>query len=71
MTKRPARPRFLGEAARYSVQQNPNLISFPEKPVKDAEMEGFVRSLYRCDKRSMTIIKATVKAALESQSERL
>ncbi len=50
---------------------DPNLIFFPEKPAKDAEMEGFVRSLYRCDKRSMAIIKATVKAALESQTEQL
>jgi len=50
---------------------DPNLIFFPEKPVKDTEMEGLVRSLYRCDRRSMAIIEATVKAALESQPEQL
>lgn len=47
---------------------DPNLIFFPEKPAKDAQMEGLLRSLYRCDKRSMAIIEATVKAALDSQS---
>ncbi len=50
---------------------DPNLIFFPEKPVRDAEMEGLVRSLYRCNKRSMTIIEATVMAAWESPSELL
>lgn len=48
---------------------DPNLIFFPEKPVKDNEMEGLIRSLHRCDKRSIAIIEATVKAALESQPE--
>ncbi len=50
---------------------DPNLIFFPEKPARDAEMEGLVRNLYRCDTRSMAIIEATVKAALESQPEQL
>ena len=45
----------------------PNLIFYPEKPSKDSEVKDLVRMLYNCDDRSMTIIKATVKAALESQ----
>ncbi len=55
----------------WELSIDPNLIFFPEKSDKDAKMEGLVRSLYRCDKRSMAIIEATVKAALGSQLERL
>ena len=46
-----------------------NLIFYPEKPVKDSEVEDLVRMLYSCDDRSLKIIRATVKAALESQTE--
>lgn len=42
-------------------------IFYPEKPSKDSDIEDLVRMLYNCDERSMQIIKATVKAALESQ----
>ena len=42
----------------------------PEKPSKDSEAEDLVRMLYNCDDRSMKIIRATVKAALESQTEK-
>lgn len=45
----------------------PDLIFYPEKPSKDSEIEDLIRMLYNCDDRSMQIIKATVKAALESQ----
>ena len=45
-----------------------NLIFYPEKPVKDSE--DLVRMLYSCDDRSLKIIRATVKAALESQTEK-
>lgn len=48
---------------------SPDSIFYPEKPFKDSEIEVFVRMLYNCDERSMEIIKATVKAALESQSK--
>lgn len=44
-----------------------DLIFYSEKPFKDSEMESLVRMLYNCDERSIQIIKATVKAALESQ----
>lgn len=43
-------------------------IFYPEKPSKDSEVENLIRVLYNCDDRSMKIIKATAKAALESQS---
>jgi transcriptional regulator with XRE-family HTH domain len=42
-------------------------IFWPDKQVKDSQMEDLIRMLYNCDDRSMAIIKATVKAALESQ----
>ena len=44
-----------------------DLIFYPEKPSKDSEIENLVRMLYGCNERSMEIIKATVKATLESQ----
>ena len=45
----------------------PDQIFFPEKQIKDSEMESLVRMLCNCDERSMQIIKATIKAALDSQ----
>ena len=47
-----------------------NSIFYPEKPSKDSEAEDLVRMLYNCDDRSMKIIRATVKAVLESQTEK-
>lgn len=46
-----------------------DLIFYPEKSVKDSQIEDLVHMLYNCDERSMEIIKATVKAALDSQPE--
>ncbi|MEG1353308.1 MAG: helix-turn-helix transcriptional regulator [Oscillospiraceae bacterium] len=48
---------------------NSDLIFYPDKPCKDTEVEDLIRMLYNCDERSMEIIRATVKAALESQSK--
>ena len=45
----------------------PDQIFFPEKQIEDSEMENLARMLYNCDERFMQIIKATIKAALESQ----
>lgn len=45
----------------------PDLIFYPEKPSKDSRIEDLVRMLHNCDERSMKIIRATVKAALDSQ----
>ena len=47
-----------------------NSIFYPEKPSKDSEVEDLVRTLYSCDDRSMKIVKATAKAALESQTDK-
>lgn len=47
----------------------PDQIFFPEKQVQESEIERLVRMLYSCDERSIQIIKATIKAALESQSK--
>lgn len=47
----------------------PDLIFYPEKQSKDSEIENLVRMLYNCDERSMQIIRATIKAALESQQK--
>lgn len=46
---------------------SPDLIFYPEKLSKESEIENFTRMLLNCDDRSMEIIKATIKAALESQ----
>ncbi|MEG0751068.1 MAG: helix-turn-helix transcriptional regulator [Oscillospiraceae bacterium] len=47
----------------------PELIFYPEKPFEDSEAENLIRMLHSCDERSMKIIKATVKAALDSQGK--
>ena len=47
-----------------------NAIFYPEKTSKDSAVEDLVRTLYSCDDRSMKIVKATAKAALESQTDK-
>ena len=47
-----------------------NSIFYPEKPSKDSEVDDLVRMLYNCDDRSLKIIRATVKAALEGQQSK-
>ena len=47
-----------------------NLIFYPEKPSKDSEVDDLVRMLYSCDDRSLKIIRATVKTALEGQQSK-
>ena len=51
----------------YELTIPADSIFYPEKPSKDSEIENLVRMLYGCNERSMEIIKATVKATLESQ----
>lgn len=51
----------------HALNIPPDLIFHPTKPSKDSEVESLARMLYNCDERSLQIIKATVKAALESQ----
>ena len=45
----------------------PDSIFYTEKLTQDSEAENLVRMMYSCDERSMAIIKATIKAAIESQ----
>lgn len=45
----------------------PDSIFYPEKLVEDSEVENLIRMMYSCDERSMAIIKATIKAAIDSQ----
>ena len=45
-------------------------IFYPEKPSKDSEIENLVRMLYGCNERSMEIIKATVKALIDTAPEK-
>ena len=47
-----------------------NSIFYPEKPSKDSEIDDLVRMLYNCDDRSLKIIRATVKTALEGQQSK-
>ncbi len=51
----------------HALNISPDLVFDPAKPSKDSEVESLARMLYNCDERSLAIIKATVKAALESQ----
>ena len=44
-----------------------DLIFYPEKPSMDAHIEDIIRVLYRCDERSIEIIRATVTAVFDSQ----
>lgn len=48
----------------------PDSIIYPEKLTQDSEAENLVRMMYNCDERSMQIIKATIKAALDSQQKK-
>jgi len=44
----------------------PDLIFYPDKPCKDTEIEDLVRMLYNCDERSIKVVRATVKALLNT-----
>ena len=48
----------------------PDSSFYPEKLTQDSEAENLVRMMYNCDERSMQIIKATIKAALDSQQKK-
>ena len=54
----------------HALDISPDSIFYPEKGSIDNELEYLTRSLYNCDARSMAIIKATIRAALESQKEK-
>lgn len=46
---------------------SPDMIFYPEKSSTTSEIESLAHMLHSCDERSLQIIKATVKAAIESQ----
>ena len=48
----------------------PDQIFFPEKQVEGSDVENLARMLCNCDERSIQIIKATIKAALDSQPKK-
>lgn len=48
----------------------PDVIFYPEKPSKDSEVENLVRMLYNCEERSLEVVKATVKALIDTQPEK-
>jgi len=48
---------------------DPNLIFYPEKEQKNTELESLVHMLYQCDERALEVIKATVKALIDSRPE--
>lgn len=49
---------------------NPDLIFYPEKPSKDSEVENLLRMLSACDERSLEVVKATVKALIDTTLEK-
>ena len=47
----------------------PDLIFYPEKPAKDAEVEELIRKLYRCDRHSLDVVQATINALLHNSDK--
>ena len=45
-------------------------IFYPEKPSKDSEVENLLRMLSACDERSLEVVKATVKALIDTTLEK-
>ena len=44
----------------------PDSIFYPEHATNDTEVEDLIRRLYNCDERSIEVVKATVKALIDS-----
>jgi transcriptional regulator with XRE-family HTH domain len=42
-------------------------IFYPERLSDDSQIDEITRMLYDCDKRSLSVIRATVQAALDTQ----
>lgn len=45
-------------------------IFYPEKPSKDSEVENLLRMLSACGERSLKVVKATVKALIDTAPEK-
>ncbi len=43
-----------------------DMIFYPEKPSKDSEIENLLRMLSECDERSLEVVKAMLKALIET-----
>ena len=75
MQKQPETPSGIIKAARdksdLTVEELTDRVGITERYLYriENEVEDLVRMLYSCDDRSLKIIRATVKAALESQTE--
>ena len=54
----------------WELSISPDSIFYPEKPSKDSEVENLIRMLYRCDERSLEVVKATAKALIDTAPEK-
>ena len=43
-----------------------DMIFYPEQPSKDSEIENLLRMLSESDERSLEVVKATIKALIET-----
>lgn len=43
-----------------------DLIFYPEKPSKDSEVENLLRMLCNCDRRSIEVVSATIRALINT-----
>lgn len=65
-----------GKKPRYDVLYNlirelsidPNQIFYPEKQSEDSEIGNLLRMLSACDNRALQVIKATIRAFIDSFS---
>lgn len=48
---------------------SPEAIFYPEKETKQSEIDTLVHMMVQCDERSLSIIRATIEAALDSQEQ--
>ena len=48
---------------------SPDQIFYPEKATNESEIENLIRMLYSCDRRTINVITATVKALSENFDE--
>lgn len=45
---------------------SPDLIFYPEKNSEISEIDTLLRTLCRCDKRSLSVVRATITALIET-----
>ena len=67
-----------GQKPRYDVlfklvretAADPRLIYYPELTETDDEIGDILRMLCSCDKRSLEVVKATIRALIDTASEK-